>query len=303
MRVSAIALGKRTLKYGGKSGILPPVRPVFKGNPIFPKTEAEIEADAQIEQGYADGVPLPRKVKVERKPSEKAVFSVEERIKQHIDAQVPKVDVSTLSEEEQWHYKKQQMRREYLREAYEKEAERLLRLREMKIAQAKREKQRAQETTYKETEATRLTLPTIDLYLQGPMMRRRTPEEVALVREQREFNRRTNELAVLEKKASKVLELYHAAGNYITTEEELENAVHEAFEVKVGAFESSERLIEDKLFGYSSSYASLKTNEKLIKDQAFGEINGQPGLDTVKETLSGEAEAYRREAQARLNNV
>lgn len=98
-----------------------------------------------------------------------------------------------------------------------------------------------------------------------------------------------------------MLELYHASANFITTEEELEEAVREAFEVKVGQFESNERLVEDKLFGYSNAYANSKINERMIKDAALGEIDGQPGLETVKDTLSGENEKLRRDAQAELN--
>lgn len=305
MRSTPVNLGKRTIKYGGKSGILPEVRPIFKRNPIKPKSDHEKHEEAQIEQGYADGIPTPTKkgFVFHRKPIERPVITVEERIKKYIEDRTPDVDQSKLTQEELWTHQRDEVRRQHLKEAFLAESKRLERLEELEAKKHELEQRhKGEQDHFEESAATKLTLPTIDSYLKGPIMRHRTPEEQAIVNEKRTLNRRANELETLENKATDLLNLYHAASNFITTEEELESAIKDAFEVKVGKFESSERLIEDKLFGFHSSYSNAKTNEKLIKDAAFGVIDGQPGLDTVKETLSGEAEIMRREAQAKLNH-
>ena len=52
-------MGRNVLKYGGKSGILPKVRPIFR-KPIRPPTEYEQAKEHSIETGYAEGIPLPK---------------------------------------------------------------------------------------------------------------------------------------------------------------------------------------------------------------------------------------------------
>lgn len=299
-----MALGKRTIKYGGKSGILPEVRPIFRNNPIRAKTDHEKQEENQIEQGYAEGIPLPTKkgFKFHRKPVEKPVVTVQERIEKHI-ARKPKADKSTLSGDELWAVQRDEIRRQHLKDAYLAEEKRLRRIDELKAKALESEHKHKDELEhYQESQSTKFTLPTLDSYLKGPIMRPRTHDEQALLEEKRLLNRKSGELKQMEAKASDLLELYHAAGKFITNEEELAVAIRDAFEVKVGRFESSERLIEDKLFGYHNTFANIKTTERLVKDAAFGEIDGQPGLDTVKDTLSGEAEKVRRAAQTKLNH-
>lgn len=51
-------MGKNVLKYGGKSGLLPKVKPIFN-KPIRPPTVYELANEKTLETGYAEGVPLP----------------------------------------------------------------------------------------------------------------------------------------------------------------------------------------------------------------------------------------------------
>lgn len=298
---------KRTIKYGGKSGILPKVRPVFKRFPLRPKTEAELAEEAKIEQGYAEGVPLPNKkgFTFHRQPVQKPVVGLQERIKRNIEDHAPSKDVdeSKLSSNEIWALKRDEIRRQYLKEAYVVEAKRLEELEVLKAKLAeKQEKASKIHHTEEESEATRLTLPTIDSYLQGPIMRKRTPEEDVIIHEQRNLNRKLMELRVEEEKATDLLELYHAADKFITTEDELQEAITQAFEVDIGKFENAKLHIEDKLFGRDNAYANIQYNEGLIHDHAFGEIDGKPGLQTVKDTISGQAERLRKSAELAVND-
>lgn len=294
-------MGKRTLKYGGKSGILPEVRPMFKRNPITPQPPA-----SQVGFGYAEGVPLPKRrgFTFERQVQEKPVITVEQRIKDVIDSRAPTepVDESNLSTDEIWALKRDEIRREHLRAAYLREAERLQRIEELKAKQEeKHQRQLAKQNVHEESEATRLTLPTIDSYLSGPIMRPRTEEQEALKMEQRLLNRMARELTYKEQKAIDLLELYHQAANFITTEEELERAIEEAFDVNVSKFESHQMVIENKVGGYSHAFSSIQANEAMITDEVLGEMDGQPGLQTVKSTLDSEIERLKRQAKMVIN--
>lgn len=304
MRPSAAAFLRRAAKSGKSSGILPEPRPVFRHNPIRPKTAHEKAEEAKVEQGFAPGVPLPKRkgFTFHRKPVEKPIVPVEERIAR-IGAKAPQnVDTSKLTPDEAWMVQRDEIRRQHLRDAYLAEAQRLERISELeaKTAFAQNTTKQSNKSPVAE-DANLSTLPTLDSYLEGPLMRPRTEEEEVLVAQQRMLNRKTAELETMEARATELLELYHAASKFITTEEELEAAIHEAFEVNVGRFESSERLVEDKLFGLHNSYASAKTAERLVRDAALGEIRGQPGLDAVKGALSGETEEIKRQAQRKLN--
>lgn len=297
---------KRTLKYGGKSGILPEIRPVFKKFPIRHRTANEEAEHAKIEQGYAEGVPLPQKkgMTFHRKPIDKPVVGLQERIKRNIEDYAPKkeVDESQMSANEIWALKRDEIRRQYLKEAYVVEAKRLEELDALKAKQAEKQEMTLI-TSHKveDSEATKLSLPTIDSYLEGPMMRNRTEEEIMIIQEQRKLNRRLMDLKVAEDKATNLLELYHAADKFITTESELQEAITQAFEIDIGKFENAKLHIEDKLFGRDNAYANIQYNEGLIHDHAFGEINGKPGLQTVRDTISGRAEGLRKSAELAVN--
>lgn len=60
-------------------------------------------------------------------------------------------------------------------------------------------------------------------------------------------------------------------------------------------------IIENKLSGYSHAFSNINTNEGLVLDEVLGQVNGQPGLETVKDTLDGEIERLKREAQLAIN--
>lgn len=303
MRHSAVNLSKNALKYGGKSGVLPKLRPIFKKNPIVPKTEAELKADASVEQGYASGVPLPKRkgMNVTRVPVDKPVVPVEERIKKLMEKPLLTKDKAEMTEEEIWALQRDELRRQYLKEAYEIEAKRLEKIAQLEAKKQKKEAEKAQMKEYEELEATLLTLPTIDSYLKGPIMRLRTPEEQALVEERRKLNRRAMELEVMHNKSTNLLELYHAAGDFITTEKELEEAIKKAFGVNLASLVNNELMVEEKLFGYTNAHARSSENERLFKDAVLGEVDGKPGVEVVKDTLSGVAEQRRRAALSRRN--
>lgn len=293
-------MGKGTLKYGGLSGVLPKVRPVFKRNPIRPPTDSEKAHAASIEQGYAKGVPLPThrgKPMSTRVPVPRNVITVNERIARTIDRRESEEQDSRDS----WRSERNALRREYLRLVYLKEEKRLQLLDE-KTAEAERKKKLADnERLYVELDASRLTLPTIDSYLDGPIMRKRTPEEKAQLQAQRKINRKKMEEALETRRANSLLELYHAAQNFITNETELESAIEEAFEINFSKHDSIRYTVEDRI-KMGLAPGSKEATEQLVMDHVRGEINGRPGVDVVSSTLSGELERLRREATVRVND-
>lgn len=300
-------MGKRTLKYGGKSGILPRVRPIFRHNPIRPSTQEELAKESEVEQGYAENVPLPVKkgFKFQRKMPPKPVITVEERIRKTIDERTPKqLDTSKMTEEQIWKHKMAEIRREHLREAYLKEYKRLQKIDELeheKLQQSKLEAE-ANNEEYEESEATKLTLPTIESYLQGPIVRPRTDVEQAVLEHKRILNRKTRELQAQEERATQLLQLYHQANNFITNEEQLEKAITEAFELKLHKFDLAHLAVRDKLNGSSDSNVTSSRNEELILDAAHGEINRKPGLNMVQDTIDGQLEKLKREAELAVRN-
>lgn len=295
-------MGKGNLRFGGKSGILPKPRPIFKRNPIRLPTESELQQEAQAEQGYVEGIPEPVKAgfKFPRAPVSKPVVTVQERIAKTIDEQAAKVaniDTSKLSQDEIWQLKKDEIRRAHLRDAYLIEEKRLARIDELKAKQeAKQREEKALEKVYEESTATKLTLPTIDSYLKGPLVRRRTAEEEEILHEQRVLNRMQADLKYRERKAIDVLDLYHAASQFITTEKELEQAITDAFEVNVDNFDK-EMEVEAKLAGRTYAISHQLKNEAIIIDHALGELNGQAGLESIENALDGELEKLRMKAQ------
>ena len=116
------------------------------------------------------------------------------------------------------------------------------------------------------------------------------------------MNRKLKELQDKENQAQKVLELYHAAANFITTEEQLEEAIHRAFEVDVGVFEGKHTTIEAKLENRLLGYLTAEANEQKITDVVLGEIDGKPGLQQVKELLSGEKRGQKTSSIEPQNN-
>lgn len=298
MKPSATTLGKRTLKYGGKSGILPEVRPIFRHHPIKPKSEQEKAEEARIEQGFAEGVPLPRKkgFKFQRRPAEVPVVTVEERLAKIAERMTPLKPESEMTNEERWEAQKNEVRRQHLHDAYVAEAQRLEHLEAMEARKKEAESKKAKQPTHTESEESMHTLPTIDLYLSGPIMRPRTAEEQAIVEERRLLNRKTRELEAMEAKANKILELYHAAGSFITTEKELEEQINVAFGSKIGLFETKQMRVMSAVMGAQIPHDVAEVNESLLRDAAYGELKGHSGLEQVKDVLSGAAEVERREA-------
>ncbi|KAI5956712.1 PET123 [Candida jiufengensis] len=297
-------MGKGVLKYGGKSGILPKTKQIFH-RPIRAMNEVELQKEKFKESGYAEGVPTP-KINGESLPRHqppRKYITVEDRIKHIKYPPMSLKEMNDLPAVERDTYKRAYYRAEFLKEAYLEEEKRLAKIDELKnkIHEKELENQRKFEEERK-TESTISSLPTLQKLLKEGLIRKRTPDENRLLKEQRTLNRNAKELNEKEEKAQKLLELYHSASKFITNEEQLEEAIYRAFEVDTAKFENNQTSIDNKLFSNSSSFLVGEINEMKIKDAILGEINGKPGLEQIKDTLSGNREKIRREAQLNMRN-
>lgn len=270
---------KGPARFGGKSGVLPVVREIFK-KPIKP-----VERVHDPNVGYAKGVPQPRGASRQQKLPE--VYPVHELIKNTVPA--PKGEpkkLSVLEEAQRLKLAKANLRREYYISSVKKEKTRL----EVDAEKAKKRaeyiKQREEANKVVESPAAKLTLPSISSYLKGPLMRPRTPEEKALLQSKRKANRLSIELKIKAARASNLLQLYYSAEDFIITESELERAVEEAF---LPGNEHIPILSPDQMGRHFN---------ETVGDSLFGTIRNKPGLVEVQEQVNSHAREFKMKVDA-----
>ncbi|KAI0460976.1 hypothetical protein LJB42_001305 [Komagataella kurtzmanii] len=282
-------MGKNVIKHGGKSGILPPAREIFK-QPIKP-----IAIKKNPNTGYAPNIPHPRGST--REAIVPKVVTIEEKISK--TAPEPKKiysseELSKLSADQQWKIKNSKLRRDYLKESYyqeEKNLEHKEKIQHLKESKAKEEAAAA--SYYEVSEAFRLTLPSMEQFLEGPIVRQRTKEEKRLLKLKREHNRLQRELAIKEQKASDLLRLCSSAKNFIVTEEELERRVEELYRTGPKAYFNGSNMnsFEDQ---------QAQDIEKTVQEKLFGTVNEGPGISTIEDILSGETEKLKNAVEDKV---
>lgn len=298
-------MGKGALKFGGKSGILPKTRDIFR-RPVRPLKNWEQVIEDSKESGYAEGVPTPviKGVPLPRQTPARKYITVEEKIKEIKYPSMTLKEMNELPDVERDEQRRAYYRAEFLKEAYLEEEKRLKAIDEIKekIHMQNLERQRRFDAEIAAGSSEVSSLPTIQKILESNMIRPRTAEEKELIKQQRNLNRNAKELQDKEEKAQKLLELYHEAGKYITNEAQLEDAIHKAFELDEGAFASSVMTVDNKISGVRKDDGISRINESVIADVILGEIDRKPGLNQVKDALNGTREQVRREAQANFHD-
>lgn len=283
-------MGKGALKFGGKSGILPKPKDIFKQ----PYKHQVYKKPAN--SGYAEGILHPKNVTREYVPP-KAVTpetllrkSAAEPAKKVTEAELAKMPIS-----QQFKIKNAEMRRKYLKEAYQTEVERLER-REHAIKQAKIEEEKiaAESANHKASKAEIFTSPTIESYLEGPLVRPRTEEETELLRLKRESNRLQTKLEVDSERATKLLQLYNASANFAITEEKLEKLVDAAFDSKA---DQTWNNIASATPNKISAVKNDVTFDYALVDVVLDNVNTGPGYDAVSDYLDGFTDDIRELAQ------
>ncbi|CAI5760776.1 unnamed protein product [Candida verbasci] len=298
-------MGKNVLKFGGKSGILPKTKPIFKA-PIRPKLEYELAKDKNAEQGYKN-VPIP-KIKGFNKNDQSNKFLPVSELIQRI--QYPNKSLAEINKienkNERDFLKRAYFRADFLKESFIEEEKRIQEIDVLKQRIYKNQLQKDEQMRLehvKETSSNSLlnTLPNLTSALTNGMIEPISNEEKELISKQKKLNRNLTNLNEKSKKLEKLLKLYHSASNFIINEEQLEDAIYKAFEVNLHEYEKKKSLIESKLQGKESQQILFDKNDLNIKDYIMGEINGKPGLEQIKDQLNGKKEEYKR--QAKVNDM
>ncbi|GMM29695.1 mitochondrial 37S ribosomal protein [Martiniozyma asiatica (nom. inval.)] len=290
-------VSKASLKFGGKSGILPKPRAIFK-TPYKHEVRSK-----QSDTGYADGILHPKGTS--RELLQPKVITPEERLAKSASApkrEYTKAEIGNMSEEQRFKVMNAEMRRQYLKESYQREVKKLAYQEKLGIEQSKINTEKNEELAHHEQSKAELyTLPTIESMLEGPMVRERTPEEKEMIQLKREHNRFQTQLNVDSQRADKLLELYNSAANFAITEDKLQELVSDAFSENSSAKQEAIAAKSDW-----SDINAVAFDNKLI-DTIMDRVYNAPGHLYVEDTLNGYADDIQelasivREEQNSLN--
>lgn len=276
-------MGKNIAKYGFKSGVLP------KPRQIVPKLKTfwEEAEESRINQKFNPPEMAPKGSSA-NPPLRKSVTG-QEKIQHSAKAPSKQLEESSATDLQRWKRQAASIRRRYFVESIHGEQ----RLEEESVKARehayKREKKRQAElSNAAESEAYKLTLPTIDSMLTGPFIQPRTEEEKQLLELKREANRKATQIATLERKAEMVLELYEKAGSFIITEEDLDNCVNRNFSFN-GAntgMRKSFRALNDATIDLIN--ADREDRDKLVAELLDMTSSKGAALGTVNHALKNE---------------
>lgn len=240
----------------------------------------------QSDSGYAEGILHPKNItrdyiipKVST-PEQLLKRSAHEPAKKYTEEEIAKMPV-----DQQFKVKNAEMRRKYLKDSYEKEVQRLERLEEYEEQfKLEEEKLAAEAAKHTQSKAEFFTSPTLESYLNGPMVRPRTPEEQESLRIKKESNRLQTKLNVDTQRAANLFELYNASINFAITEEKLEKLVDAAFDSKADeAWNNVASSTPNKI----SAVKNHVTFDNALVDVVLDNVNKGPGYEAVEDYLNG----------------
>lgn len=268
------------MKFGGKSGLLPSPKQIFKQpykHEVYKKSS---------DSGYAEGILHPKNITRDYIP--KKVFTPTKLLRKsaHEPAKTfSEEEISKMPIAQQFKLKNSEMRRKYLKESYETEVKRLNRVEQFQnTLKLEEEKIIAESAEHKQSRAEFFTAPTIESYLEGPLVRPRTEEEIEALKLKRESNRLQTELKVDTARAANLIELYNASVNFAITEEKLETMVDSAFSDAADAvWQNIASSIPSKI----STVKNQVTFDNAIVDVVLDNVNKGPGYEAVEDYLNG----------------
>ncbi|KAG0680059.1 hypothetical protein C6P40_000125 [Pichia californica] len=273
-------MGKGAIKFGGKSGLLPKPKEIFKQpykHQVYKKP---------ADSGYAEGILHPKKIT--RDYIIPKVFTPEQLLKKSAHEPTKKYtqdEISKMPVSQQFKIKNSEMRRKYLKESYETEIKRLEKVEKFEEKlKIEEEKVSAESAQHKQSKAEFYTSPTIESYLKGPLVRPRTEEEKETLRIKKESNRLQTILDVDVQKASNLFELYNASANYAITEEKLEKMVDSAFDNKA---DLSWQNIASSTPNKINAIKNNVTFDAALVDVVLDNVNKGPGYEAVEDYLNG----------------
>lgn len=294
---------KRIAQYGFKSGVLPKPRQIVDAF----KTPAEIEQLTKENVGFVDPELVPKGVAAHIPLKERVPVSL--TIANSAKAQKD----TTQNKRSEWRGLNASIRRKYLKDSLlsqEAEEFQIMKNREKSLEYERNARLQRTEQS-KRSEATTLTLPTIESFLstKNQLVIPRTAQETRLLRAKRTANRKALELEALETKASDLLEVYQSAGKFIVNEKQLDIAITQAFSPKtaqskfynigsssLSSFGDLSRQFDISLGASTSkqSGATPDAQSNLTKSLFGITSNNNPGLGEVEDAISGATVQYRK---------
>lgn len=266
--------------FHSRSGTLPLPRQIFKQpykHQVYVKPQ---------DTGYAKGIIHPKGTT--RDLIHPRTFTPKERLRK--SAAIPRkkyteAELAKMPEEQAYKIKNSELRRKFLKESYESEQKRL-EMMEQKHKKLAEERKKVEEEAqrHEKSRSELFTLPTVESYLNGPLIRQRTDEEKEELHLKREANRLSETMAVKERRASRLMELYNSSSHFAITEEKLQLLVDEAF---------SDRKLKEvsKLLSLRSDrMETVPTSAQFdnsLRDIILGNVNKGPSYEVVEDTLSG----------------
>lgn len=273
-------MGRRLVKFSGKSGLLPKPKDIFK-QPYKHQVYKNPE-----DTGYAEGILHPSKITRDYiipkvvTPELLLEQSAKEPSKKYSSDEISKMPVH-----QQFKIKNAEMRRKYLKESYDFEVKRLETIEKYDaLNKVEQEKIAAEKSKHEQSKAELFTAPTIESYLNGPLVRPRTPEEEEELKMKRESNRLQTQLNVSTARADNLLALYNASSDFAITEEKLNKLVDAAFDSKA---DEKWNQFASLTPGAINTIKSDTIFNNTIVDVVLDNVNNGPGYERVEDYLDG----------------
>lgn len=265
------------MRLGSKSGLLPRPKKIFK-QPY----KHEIYTKPQ-DTGYAENILHPKNISREYQPPK--VVTPEQRLARTAKEPAKKYseeELALLPQAQQDKIRAAKLRRDYLKQSYDTEVKRLAKQEAFQQQRdLEHEQEKAAKTEHTQSDAEIFTVPTIESYLNGPLIRQRTPEETAELQLRKEANRLQTKLDVDTRRAQSLLELYNASAKFAINEEQVERLVNEAFSTV--AADSQKELYAKSAW---SEISPAAFDDKLM-DTILDQVNNGPGFNQVQDQLTG----------------
>lgn len=318
------------------SGVLPKVRPVLK-NP----TTKQLDLIEKIKQplpkgikgqGYAKGIKHP--IGSHRDPPKPKFIDVDKFInstmavsKKNLQNNTVNNEPRQLSDQQTIKLEKSSLRRQFFIQSVKNYEDRLLKLEKLnkqreKLINLERKKELIELNKSKLSD---LTIPTINDWINKPIMKQRSQEETEILNLKRKYNRDFTKFKNNEQNLIKLINLFHVADEFIVTEKQLIEKLDKLLpteniditknnnaSILNGINSSSTTHTNKNISNYNrvslnnSSVTQTNKNASIengLLEDIFGTVLGKPGLPMVKDFLNRKGNDQTAQMEDQFNQI
>lgn len=305
------------------SGVLPKVRPVLK-TPTTKQVNLVEKSKQPLPkglkgQGYAEGIKHP--IGSHRDPPKPVFIDIEKFINATVREPKKTFDLSSktesnsdtnnklnvLSDKQKVKLEKSNLRRKFFIESVKNYENRLLKIE--KLNQQREElinlERKKELNELNKSKLSDLTIPTINDWINKPIMKPRTNEENELLSLKRKYNRDYLKFKNDERKLIKLINMFHIADEFIVTEKQLVEKLDKLIPIQNADINKNNNANNASILN-SINYSSATHNNKNqlslnnrgtiqnnkkdsieneLLDDMLGTVVGKPGLSMVKDYL------------------